>query len=388
VGEPCSISRRGAAAALVLATASGCSWFDRGEEDLDFGVYEDRLTDMYNESNRLIGELDEAEARIIKDCLEEQGLDLHDDSRFASMAPPEGDSFLGAPPYDNFLPTVEEAERRAFWQWAALDGAEDFAPDLHAEHEAELQARVALTAGKDFAAEMFSDELGEFALQDPADQFAWYVAYGGEAWAAEQYPDLGGGADAAGEDLSSNPRPEGCLLEMVEAVYGDFQASENEEDGFTDWTYRPEPPNGDWEAMDDRYTERTADAEGLLLDCLDERGSTGWEFQDGHVSVREYLVAAGETSNPADEDTATTGPWPEIPAQVPDTADIEGWLAFERDLAVDFAECGDESGFREAAEHAWQQAQLHYYLDIEDDTYAWQEQMREYLAAAQNVIGG
>jgi hypothetical protein len=391
MGFPVLRKRIGTAAitSLTLA-ASGCSWFDQAEEDLDFAAYEDRLTEMYNESNRLIVELDEAEARIIQDCLEERGFTLHDSGMFSTMVPPESENFLAAPPYDHFLPTVEEAERRGFWQWTALDGAEDFDAALYAEHEARLQAEMAATIGEEFAAEMGSDDLDEFALQDPADRLAWYAAYGGEAWAAEMYPELGGlGSETdAGEDVHANPRPEGCLLEMVEAVYGEFQASENEEEGWTDWVYRPEPPNGDGESMDVRYAERTADVEGPLLDCLAERGSTGWEFQNGHIPVREYLVAAGETVNPADIGTATSGPWPEVPEEVPDVADVEGWLAFERDLAVDFAECGDESGFRAAADHAWQQAQLRYYLDIEEETYAWQEEMRGYVEQAQEVIGG
>lgn len=37
---------------------------------------------------------------------------------------------------------------------------------------------------------------------------------------------------------------------------------------------------------------------------------------------------------------------------------------------------------------AWEQAQLRYYLDIEDGTSAWQEEMRGYLANAQEVIEG
>ncbi|MFC3495297.1 hypothetical protein [Glycomyces rhizosphaerae] len=392
MGFPLLLKRIGiAAAVLALTAAAGCSWFEEPEEDLDFAAYEGRLTDMYNESNRLTAELDESEARIIQDCLEEQGFTLHDPGIFNSMVPPETDNLLGAPPYDTFLPTVEEAERRGFWQWAALDGAEDFDAALYAEHEAELQAELALSMGEELAAEMFTDELDEFYLQDPADQFAWYVAYGGDTWAAAKYPDLGGPGtktDASGEGVYVNPPPEGCLLEMVEAVYGEFQASENEEEGWTDWLYRPEPPNGDGQAMHERYAERTADAEGPLLDCLADRGSTGWEFQNDRILVREYLVAAGETVNPADIGTETTGPWPEVPEEVPDVADVEAWLAFERDLAADFAACGDESGFREAADHAWEQAQLRYYLDIEDETYAWQEEMRGYLANAQEVIEG
>lgn len=50
--------------------------------------------------------------------------------------------------------------------------------------------------------------------------------------------------------------------------------------------------------------------------------------------------------------------------------------------------CGEESGYREAGDEAWKQAQLRHYLDIEDDTYAWQDEMRGYLERAQEVIAG
>ncbi|WP_205323866.1 hypothetical protein [Glycomyces sp. YM15] len=380
--------------ASVLTAASGCAWFEGEEEHLDFAAYDGRLTEMYNESIRLTTELDAAEARIVQDCLETQGFTLHDQARFENMVPAERESFLGEPEYAAFLPTVEDAERRGFWQWAALDGAQEAEPELYAEWLIEQEAFLAATLSPEFAAQALevlsgeATELDEFYLQDPEDQYAWYVAYAGEPWAADNHPELAGdSADPSGGDAYGGPPPEGCLLEMIEAVYGELEPVENEEEGFTDWISRPEPPTGDGQGLHERYVVRTADAEADLLDCLDERGSTGWEFQNGRILVREYLVASGETVNPADIGTPTTGAWPEIPAEAPDVTDVEGWLGFERELAVDFAECGDESGYRAAAAEAWEQAQLRYYLDIEEETYAWQDGMRGYLEAAQEVIG-
>jgi len=380
--------------AMTLAAASGCAWFEPEEEDLDFAAYEDRLTDMYNESVRLNTELDEAESRMIQDCMEEQGFTLHDADSFPQTLEAEQDTFLGEAPYEHFLPTVAEAERRGFWHWGGLDGAEDLVDeDLYAEYEAMQTAMMAEMLGPELAEEFMAGtgELAEFYYLPPEDQYAWYVAFGGEAWAAENHPDVGGGGqkeDASGEPLYLSPPPAGCRLETIEAVYGELRSAENEEEGFTDWISRPEPPNGDWEAMDQRYAERVGDAGPAFLDCLADRGSTGWEFENDALHVIEYLTAAGETVSSSDLGTDDGGPWPEVPDAVPDLDDVEGWLEFERDLAVDFAECADESGYREAAEHAWEQAQLRYYLDIEDDTYAWQEEMRGYLTKAQEVIGG
>lgn len=392
--DPRSILRRAAAAVLVLATASGCSWFDQGEEDLDFAAYEDRLTDMYNESIRLTTELDAAESRIVQDCLESQGFTLHDPAVFARPAPSERESFLGKPDYASFLPTVEEAERRGFWHWTGLEGAAEAEPELYAEWRIEEEAFLAETFSPEFAASSVDSmageesELHEFDLQDPEDRYSWYVAYAGEPWTAYNRPELAGdAADASGEEAFGSPPPEGCLLEMIEAVYGELKPVENEEEGFTDWIARPEPPRGEGQAMHEEYAERVAGAGSDLLDCLDGRGSTGWEFQNEQILVREYLVAAGEIVNPRDVDTETTGPWPQAPEETPDVTDVEGWLAFERALAVDFAECGDESGYRAEADRAWEQVQLRYYLDIEDETYAWQDEMKGYLEAAQDVIG-
>ncbi|HEX2143615.1 MAG TPA: hypothetical protein VHG10_03805 [Glycomyces sp.] len=374
-----------AAALSLTAVAAGCGWFEPEEADLDFEAHEAELTDMYNENIRLAKELDEAEARIVQACLEKRGFTVHNPDQFTSWPEAERESFVDQPPYQWFMPTVEEASDRGFFQWTALDGAEEYEDGaLYATFE-EFQA----AAG--WPVHLSEDEeIAEFHYLPPEDQYAWYVAYAGDKWAAENHPDLGGPGrktDASGDEVFYNPPPEGCLLEMIEAVYGQLQTSENEEEGWTDWTFRPEQPYGDWSAMNERYENRTADAEGDLLDCLDDRGRSGWEFYNGTILVHMYLHEAGEGENAlsSHEDSGTR--WPDPPQDAPDADDFEGWLAFERELAVDFAECGDESGFREAAEHAWQQAQLRFYLDVEEETFAWQEEMRGHLEKAQEVIG-
>ncbi|MEU6859887.1 hypothetical protein AB0B28_13570 [Glycomyces sp. NPDC046736] len=370
-----------AIASTALLALAGCSFFESDEEDLDFAAYEDQVTDMYNEGVRLIEELDAAEARIVQACLEEQGFTLHSPDEFTSWTGGERETFLEDAPYEWFLPTREEAAERGFWQWATLDVAETAAPDLYAEWTAFEESEFGTPWG---------EEPAEFYHLEPSEQYAWYVAYAGEAWATEMHPDLGGPGretDENGEEIYTNPPPGGCKLEMIEAVYGGLEGTENEEEGSTDWTFRPEQPMGDWADMHQRYEKRTADAEGDLVDCLDDRGSSGWEFHNGYLLVNQYLSESGEGEYPLHsyEDAGTA--WPDPPADAPEADDFEGWFAFETDLALDFAECGDETGFREAAEHAWQQAQLRFYLDVEDETYAWQEEMRGHLEKAQEVIG-
>lgn len=384
MGFPVLRKRIGTAATvLALLAASGCSWFE--EEDLDFEANEGRLTDMYNESVRLTGELDEAEARIVQDCLEEQGFELHDNDLLEGFQEPARESFLDTGPYEQFLPTEEEAALRGYWQWVNIDSSDELAdPELEAAHQNHL-----LELG--FPPEEEMEEIPEFFYQPNEDQYAWYVAYGGDTWAASKYSDLGGPGlktNASGEDLYINPRPEGCLLEMVEAVYGGFTAVDNDEENWTDWTWRPEQPMPVGGDLEEDYAERLAGEERDFLDCIDESGWGGWEFADGYLAVNEFLHEAGEGERPTSSYEGSAGSWPDPPDEVPAADDFEGWLAFERGFALDIVACGDETGFRDAAEHAWQQEQLRLYLDIEDATYAWQEEMRGYLANAQEVIEG
>ncbi|MFG3340200.1 hypothetical protein [Glycomyces sp. NPDC048151] len=375
----------------VLATASGCSWF-AGEpevERLDYEEYEQQLTDTYNESQRLSDELDEAEIRIVQACLEAQGFEIHDPYELGDTEPGERESFMDQPPYDWFLPSVEDAQRRGFWQWTSIEGYEhvEDGDELDAEwaaYQAEIGWTTVVFEGED------EDDLPEFFKQPEEEQYAWYVAYGGETWAAASYSYLtgaepeGGGDDAEGESAGPLP-PEGCQLEMLEAVYADAIA--DMEEGWTKHDLRPSPPNGDWTTMTERYEEGVAEAEGDLLDCLAERGHEGWEFYDGGLFVHSYLSEAGDGEYPLNSYPDAGTKWPDPPSDVPDADDPQGWLDFERAMAVDFAECGDESGYRDAAVDSWQQAQLHYYLDVEGATFAWQEQMRELIAQAQDAIG-
>ncbi|MQM24521.1 hypothetical protein [Glycomyces albidus] len=375
-------TRIAAALAIPLA-AAGCSWFEPEAEDLDFAEYEQQLTETYNESVRLSAELDAAEHRIIQSCLEAQGFTVHDPSEFIVFEE-ERDSFMDQPPYLWFLPTAEEAERRGFWQWAEL-GTEDVEDGeaLAAENEAFKTGMGWLV----FDAEDLEPQEGpEFDTLSEDERFAWYVAYGGEAWATAMQPELAGveepetGEDDEGE--AGNPPLGGCKLEMIEAVYGGLEEGEDE------YSVRPDQPDGNWSAMNERYREGTAEAENAFLDCLDGRGHAGWEFYEGQILVHSYLVEAGDGEYPLTSYPDAGVRWPDPPTDVPDEGDAQGWLDFERALAVDFAECGDESGFRKAAEHAWQQAQLRYYLDIEGATFAWQAEMRDLIERAQEVIGG
>jgi hypothetical protein len=377
-----SLHRRRIALILALPpAASGCSLFEPEEEDLDFAEYEQQLTETYNESARLEAELDAAEARIVQDCLEAQGFTAHDPWEFMPHGEAERESFMDTPPYDWYLPTVEEAERRGFWQWTSLNAPEtvEDGDALIAEWD-EFQAEMGWTS-----IELTEEEQGapEFFELSDDEQYAWYVAYNGEGWAEWMHGDLIGIVHEEGGEYDGGDPPAtgGCKLEMLEAVYGPLEAGEDE------WTARPMRPDGDWTRMKERYAEETADAEGPFLDCLADRGQDGWEFYEGQILVHGYLVAAGEGDYALNDYPDAGVRWPDPPGDLPEPDDVQGWLDYERTLAADFAECGDESGYREAAVHGWQQAQLRYYLDIEGAVFAWQDEIRALIAKAQEVIG-
>ncbi|RRS01870.1 hypothetical protein [Glycomyces terrestris] len=367
------------ALALPLA-AAGCSWFAPEEEDLDFAEYEQQLTETYNESMRLSAELDAAEARIAQACLEAQGFTVHDPWEFREEPTGERETFLDTPPYDWFLPSAEDAARRGFWQWTTLAAPEtvEDGDALLAEWDA-FQAEMGW-----YSVDFGEDEQEEYPFFDLSEEerYAWYVAYGGEAWAEFHHPDLAGiEPEETGDGEEVEVPVGGCKLEMIEAVYGGLEEGQDEH------TVRPEQPDGDWTRMKERFAEETADAEVAFTDCLADRGQEGWEFYEGQILVHDYLVAAGEGVYALNSYPDAGVRWPDPPDDAPDGDDAQGWLDFERALAADFAECGDESGYREAAVHGWQQAQLRYYLDIETAVFAWHDEMRELIAKAQEVIG-
>jgi hypothetical protein len=80
----------------------------------------------------------------------------------------------------------------------------------------------------------------------------------------------------------------------------------------------------------------------------------------------------------------TSPPVPDLPEDAPD--DFEGRRAYEVEMAVAFAECGDESGYRATATATYDAVMAEQYAAIETETYAWQDQIRERTVKAQELI--
>jgi hypothetical protein len=385
------------AAALAATAACTESGGEAPEEGAEAEVAVDAagLLEMANENVRLSKELDAAEDRVIADCLEAQGFEVHDQRELGQNEPYEVASLVDAYPTADFLPDADIAAEWGFGWWAQT--AEMFDSEETQDYYAEAYPDP-------FADEPVFDN-SEFESLPDDERRAWSVAYQGEeATAAMEYTGAPSEDEESSEDGSlefgdgetpSEPKPGGCKLEMITALYGEPKQVELDLEGdYLVWEWRPEQPGIEYEAIEAEYAGRMADAEAGFLSCLDEAGYPGWEFDDsGRLAMHDYsaMLYTGEPFDPGvppgeEAPVDTSPPAPDLPDDVPD--DFDGKRAFEVDMAVAFAACGDDTGYRETANSTYDTVVAEQYAAIEVDTYAWQDQIREYTVKAQELIAG
>ncbi|HEY1093765.1 MAG TPA: hypothetical protein VGE61_03620 [Glycomyces sp.] len=351
------------------------------------------LLEMANENVRLSKELDAAEDRVIAECLEAQGFEVHDQRELGQHEPYEVASLVDSYPTAAFLPEADIAAEWGFGWWANTAGMFD---------SEETQEYYAEAYPDPFADEPVFDN-SEFESLPDDERRAWSVAYQGEEATAalegtgapseEEMSSEDGSLDFGDGETPSAPKPGGCQLEMITALYGEPKQVEIDLDGgYLVWEWRPEQPVVDYEAIEAEYAGRMADAEAGFLSCVDEAGYPGWAFDEtGRLAMNDYsaMLYTGEPFDsgapPGEEPPVDTSPpAPDLPDDVPD--DFEGKRAYEVDMAVAFAACGDDTGYREAATAAYDAVVAEQYAAIEVETYAWQDQIREYTAKAQELI--
>lgn len=385
------------ASALLAATGACGLLGDGGEEGDD----EARLVDMLNEGYRLDSELTEAEYRVVQSCLEAQGHTVHDQWEMQVWEGYEQETLTDYYPFEEYLPTFEDAEKWGFGAWSN-------SPEAWESGEAE-----------EYQNERWGDEEeqwedpdnSEFEALSPEEQFDWYVAFHGQEYADQNYGwvndpegDWDGGEAEGGEvpddgelDLGGEtyeePKPGGCKLEMIEEIYGGLELVEEGEGGeqWSYWSWRPESPEqeADWRQLQADYRDKVADEENAFLDCVTERGLGAWEFSEyGTLPTWEYFdgiyMDEDEDRGVTYGDGYTPPELPEVPADLP--GDFEGKKAYEIDVATGFAECSEETDYRDAAKTAWEEVQLAYYLALEEDMFAWQGEMRDAITRAQELI--
>ncbi|THV35636.1 hypothetical protein [Glycomyces buryatensis] len=400
----------GAFVAAALAATGACSVFggDEAGEGGD-GDAATRLVNALNESTALQQELSAAELRIVQTCLEDQGQTVHDQYELAPWDETEQESLVEYYPHEEFLPSAEEAEKWGFSAWTNTgEGSED----------PELDAAIADVnpEGED---EMQDVDNSEFETLSPQEQFDWYAAFYGEEYATEYYgwaleeegsieeaetaetaegDAASGEIDVEGGDGYSEPKPGGCKLEMIHALYGEpEEVTEDLGDGdsFSHWSYGLEMPTGteeSWQEMEDGYRAAVAEVEDAFLTCLSEGQLGEWEFDEsGYLPIWEYFIVVYNGGEGGDLSEFPVGEMPdydipEIPADLP--SDYEGRKAYEIEMATGFVACGEETGYSETAGNAWDQVQLDFYLSIEQELYAYQESVREAIDKAQGLIEG
>ncbi|MFC3492044.1 hypothetical protein [Glycomyces rhizosphaerae] len=423
-------ARRGAAglgAATVLALTAGCGMLGIGGGGDDDKSDEQRLVEMLNESARIESDLMAAENRIVQNCLEAAGFTVHDPWSMQAYEEEEMDSLTYGYAHEEFLLPAEEAAEWGFGQWSnSMEGSEDPAAEDY------------WTAQE----EKWSEEDGEWEEPDstdwdaltPEEQYDWYVAYQGEEYAEYSYgtrEDYVGSMaaeeeameeelsedeladleeEAAAEDdgeiiveetESEEPKPGGCQLEMIEALYGEPTMVEEtwEGDGETEtwkyWTYRPQNPAYDseetmWEDIEADYAAAMSDLQLEFTDCIAARGYEGWEFTEyNSMPIWEFFAELYYQNASEEEQEMMMGgdsetEVPPLPEEAGTT--YEEWKAYEIQTAVDFSECGEEVGYADASEKAYDEAHVKAYSAIEEDVYAWQETMNDAVSKAQELL--
>jgi hypothetical protein len=393
----------GAAAALAVTSACG---FGGGDED---SSDEARLLDMLNEGYRLESEMAKMEQRLVLKCLEDKGHTVHDEWEMQHWGDYEQKQLIDWYPVDDFLPKREIAEKWGFGQWANSEDAWD-SPEAE-EYQKERW-------GDDEDDDNWTEpDNSAFEALPKEQRYDWYVAYYGDEKASEQYDwilmdeedwedfdeedwDLENGEDFEGdrpggeldfdEEEYVEPKPGGCELEMIQALYGEPELVEESwgEETWTYWSYRPERPGeeDDWEELQFAYRDRIIDQEEKFLDCVYDKGRGDWEFdENGYLGIWYFWeqVYYGDELDYGDWEPD----WvvPEVPADMP--TDLEGRKDYEIAMAVDFVDCGDESGLRESAVEAWEETQISYYLAVEEEHFAWQQQVKDVLEKAQDLLG-
>jgi hypothetical protein len=367
-------------AAITLLAGSlaltGCS--DEPAEATDEDVA--RIEHSLVNGSALAWELVQAETRVARMCMEDRGFEVHDASALhGHMIPDRFEGF--ASPYSR-IPTVEQAGVFGFGGWVFYTDSEE-AREMW-EHPDYL-AFIADDQGWEDPDEAAA--MQEWQAMDEEYRAAWGEAfYGPERFAYDQEMQVAFEEDpeAAMADLGPQPPFGGCELETLEVVYGGPGTREFE--GEETW-YRPLPETpltwvGDgsvYEELSARYAQQEED----FLFCVEDRGHGEWAFDDmGWLPTGMYMEGlygfGGEVE----------GAGAEAPPLSDEAEDADDPRAFEFAMALDFAECAEESGLRDGTEEAWARLYVERLIDREAEVFAWEQEVQGYLADAQDYLAG
>ncbi|SDL19939.1 hypothetical protein SAMN05216298_3019 [Glycomyces sambucus] len=353
-----------AAATLVL---TGCS--DEPAEVTDDDVA--RIEQSLEQGSELAWELTQAETRVAATCMQDQGFTVHDRNLMHGMMVPNRFEGFDSP-YAR-IPTVEQAGKFGFGYWVS---ATETDAALAMREDLDFLGFAGTEAGWDDPAEY--EEYQEWSALGEEYQRAWLDAFHGPERAAYlEERNSGGGNEAADE-----PPFGGCELEAIEIVYGEPVHHEREWGSF--WA-RPDLESPlTWVGDGELYKElsvRYIDQEQAFLDCVEDRGHGQWHFDDlGYLPVPWYVGQFYEG--------AASVEGVEVPPLSDAAEDADDPVAYEFAMALNFAECAESAGLREDAEETWARMYVEQMIDRESEVYAWEQQIQDYLANAQDHLAG
>ncbi|MDA1358634.1 hypothetical protein O1R50_03315 [Glycomyces luteolus] len=375
--------RRSAVVLLAGALAlTGCSDPETEVTEADITAIEASIVN----GSALAWELTQAETRVASMCMQDEGFTVHDTNRLhGSMIPNRFEGFDS--PYAR-IPTVEQAQKFGFGRWV---WASDSDEALAMREDMDFLAFTAEDQGWDTSADDASYE--EWKAMDEEYKQAWMEAFVGPERAAYDAAMQGAfeGADTAEEaeavdieELGEQPPFGGCELQTIEIVYG--EPLHREIDGEDYWS-RPDTESpltwiGDGELYGELSSDYADQEEDFLL-CIGERGYSEWEFDDfGWLPTGSYLdqIYGGGVYYDGMEE--------EVPPLAEEAEDSDDPVAYEFAMALDFAECAQDSGLRDGTDEAWARMSVEKVIDRESEVYAWEQQIKEYLANAQDYLAG
>lgn len=115
--------------------------------------------------------------------------------------------------------------------------------------------------------------------------------------------------------------------------------------------------------------------------CMRDRGHPYFEFESNTVDLRSYAATFHRDYDP-DHHPAVIGydPPPGAPW------DYDEAMAREIELAVDVAECADETGLRDTMQSEWDAAMETIAIENDDVIFAYHDALKRSLEAAQSLL--
>ncbi|MGH8793903.1 MAG: hypothetical protein ACRDXX_14820 [Stackebrandtia sp.] len=364
----------------------------------------DEVTETMASAEKIQMELEGVINRLVVQCLEDEGFDVHPAWMTADPSETYGDSeeeeeesFLGEPTESYEIPTVEEAKENG------LDETRN--PEYDPEEDEDSGM-----------AEL--DEDDPFYEMPEKYQKDYEIAQYGEEYYENMYEEPEEGEEG-GEGPEEWPVEGGCTGEVNESVYG--EPVEDEEEGGK--YYGVEYPDFWGEEGDEltkRYeTDAVIEAREKWATCVEERGHPYFEFVDGYLDLWSYTdlfyeeedysyedykeemegasddeelmseeefdeMMSEEDSMGSDEGEGEEAPQYEAPEGAP-WPDDEAWEK-EKEFAVDIAECAEDVDLHKTAEKEWDKVTEEVAGEVSEEVFAYHDELEDALEKAQDLV--